>query len=97
MERHAREEISLRALRKIFFPGGLEIGPRLFEGFGRAVDVAAVVRRRIKTAVPTPSNFRTSWGVLRLLKAGSFEIFGYAVPSVASAPFRPFNQKSRRK
>jgi hypothetical protein len=47
-------EISLRALRKILYPGGLEIGPCLFEGFGRALDMQAMVRPRIETAVPTP-------------------------------------------
>jgi hypothetical protein len=47
-------EISLRALREIFFPCFLEIGPCLFEGFGRALDLLAAVRPRIKAAVLSP-------------------------------------------
>jgi hypothetical protein len=47
-------EVGLGALRKIFSPGGFEISPCLFEGFGRALDLLAVVRRRIKATVPTP-------------------------------------------
>ena len=47
-------EVGLRAPREVISPGGLEIGARLFEGFGRAADLPPVVRRRVKTAVPTP-------------------------------------------
>jgi hypothetical protein len=36
-------EIRLGAFRKILFPGSLEISPGLFEGFGRALDLQAMV------------------------------------------------------
>jgi hypothetical protein len=47
-------KIGFSALRKVSFPDGFKIGPRLLERLCRAFGVPAMVGRGVKAALPAP-------------------------------------------